>query len=60
MRAVPLRDFEQSLDFHRRVRFGFLEIAAREPERCAIIDATQDIDAIAAAIVATVTERLPA
>jgi dTMP kinase len=47
-------------DFHRRVRAGFLEIAASEPERCAVIDAAQDIDAIAAAIAATLTDRLGA
>jgi dTMP kinase len=44
--------------FHERVRTGFLEIAAREPKRCAVIDATQDIDAIAAAIARAVGERL--
>lgn len=46
--------------FHERVRKGFLEIAAREPKRCALIDATQDIDAIAAAIARAVGERLEA
>ncbi|MFI5001970.1 MAG: dTMP kinase [Reyranellales bacterium] len=44
--------------FHERVRAGFLEIAAREPERCVVIDATQDVDAIAAAIAGTVGGRL--
>jgi dTMP kinase len=59
-RGTETRYESLSLDFHRRVRFGFLEIAAREPRRCAIIDATQDIDAISAAIVGAITERLPA
>ena len=33
---------EFDLDFHRRVRDGFLAIAAAEPERVAVIDATAD------------------
>jgi dTMP kinase len=38
------------LDYHRRVREGFLDIAKREPERCVVIDASQDEDAVAADI----------
>ncbi|MEO7664119.1 MAG: dTMP kinase [Candidatus Limnocylindrales bacterium] len=34
------------LDFHRRVRAGFLEIARTEPERFAVIDAGQAIEAV--------------
>jgi dTMP kinase len=45
-------------DFHERVRTGFLEIARRDPKRCAVIDAGQDIEAIAGAIAAVVAERL--
>jgi len=45
-------------DFHERVRKGFLEIARAEPKRCAVIDASTDIDAIAAEIARTVGERL--
>ncbi|WP_421998702.1 dTMP kinase [Reyranella sp.] len=45
-------------DFHERVRGGFLDIAAREPGRCVVIDATGDVDSIAAAIGAAVTQRL--
>jgi dTMP kinase len=45
-------------DFHARVRSGFLEIAARDPGRCMVIDATADIDTIAAAIARAVSERL--
>jgi dTMP kinase len=47
-------------DFHERVRAGFLEIAKREPDRCAVIDATRDLDTVAAAIAQTVTQRLDA
>jgi dTMP kinase len=47
-------------DFHERVRQGFLEIAKAEPKRCAVVDASKDIDAIASAIARTVGERLGA
>jgi dTMP kinase len=46
------------LDFHERVRKGFLDIAAAEPDRCAVIDATLDIDAAASAISNAVVQRL--
>jgi len=45
-------------DFHERVRRGFLEIARAEPGRCAIVDASQDIDGIAQAVARLVAERL--
>ena len=47
-------------DFHARVRAGFLEIAAREPKRCIVIDATGAVDAIAAAIADAARDRLGA
>ena len=46
------------LDFHERVRRGFLDIAATEPDRCAVIDATSDVDAVASAIGNAVVQRL--
>ena len=36
--------------FHERVRRGFLELAAREPGRIKVVDATEDPDATAAAV----------
>jgi dTMP kinase len=45
-------------DFHQRVREGFLEVAKRDPRRCAVIDAAKDIDTIAQAITRVVTDRL--
>jgi dTMP kinase len=45
-------------DFHERVRKGFLEIAHAEPKRCAVVDATQDIDSVGVAIARLVDERL--
>jgi len=64
-RAVARRSAEtryESLprDFHERVHGGFAEIAKSEPERCAVIDASRDIDAVAAAIARVVAERLGA
>jgi dTMP kinase len=47
-------------DFHARVRSGFLEIAAQDPKRCMVIDATGSIDSIAAAIADAASERLGA
>lgn len=46
------------LDFHRRVRAGFLSIAAREPKRCIVLDATQDVNALHKKIAAAVGARL--
>lgn len=41
------------------VRRAFLEIARREPERCLVIDATGDEEAVAARLHAGLAERLP-
>src|SRR5262245_15258450 len=45
-------------EFHARVRAGFREIAAREPARCVLIDATGEVDTTAAAIARSVSQRL--
>jgi len=45
-------------EFHERVRQGFLEIAKNEPQRCAVVDATRDIDTIAATVAGIVGDRL--
>lgn len=44
--------------FHERLREAFLDIARREPERCAVIDAGGDLNAVQSAICAAVGERL--
>jgi dTMP kinase len=44
--------------FHQRLRNGFLAIANAEPQRCAIVDASGDVDAVHRAILAAVAERL--
>jgi dTMP kinase len=36
----------ETLDFHRRVRRGFLEIAEEEPNRIAVVNGDNDIEAI--------------
>ena len=46
--------------FHRRVREGFLAIAAAEPRRCAVIDAGVAAEAVFAEVAATVRDRLGA
>lgn len=44
--------------FHERLRQGFLDIGRAEPDRCAIIDATADLDAVHQAVVKAVKGRL--
>ena len=44
----------KGLGFHRLLRQGFLEIARDEPQRCRIIDASADRDAVTAAVWAAV------
>lgn len=49
----------ETLDFHARLRAAFRAIAEAEPGRCAVIDAGQDPDSVAAAIRAALAARLP-
>ncbi len=48
---------EYDLAFHRRVREGFLAIAAAEPDRVVVIDATGSIDDVRAAVADAVDRR---
>ncbi len=48
----------KGLAFHERLREAFQAIAAAEPARCALIDASGSVDAVAAAVDAIVAERL--
>jgi dTMP kinase len=43
--------------FHERLHAGFLAIAKEEPDRCKLIDATQSIETVAAAVRAAVAKR---
>ncbi|CAO3424069.1 dTMP kinase [Azospirillum endophyticum] len=46
------------IGFHQRLRDGFLDIARREPERCAVVDADADLDGVQARIWDAVSSRL--
>lgn len=46
------------LAFHTRVREGFLDAVRREPERCIVVPADGDEDAVADRVRAVVAERL--
>lgn len=45
--------------FHERLRQGYLDIAAREPERCEVIDAGHPPEEVARLVLAVVERRLP-
>lgn len=42
------------LDFHHRMRDGYLAVARAEPERCCVIDADRPADAVTRDILATI------
>lgn len=46
---------KKGLDFHRKLRQGFLDIAVREPGRCRVIDSSRPFDAVAEDIRRAVT-----
>jgi dTMP kinase len=48
----------ETLEFHQALRNSFLEIAAAEPERCAVIDASQDIEQVSDQIWREIARRL--
>lgn len=45
----PDRLEQEGIEFQKRVREGYLEIAHREPQRIKVLDATQEMNAVAAA-----------
>lgn len=55
---VRYESFDEA--FHARVRGAFLDIAAREPNRCAVIDATVPQDDVLAAARQVIADRLGA
>ena len=57
-KGAETRYERMTLDFHRRVREGFLDIARLAPDRCAVIDAALATDVIHARIRDIVAERL--
>ena len=57
-RGAETRYESLPIEFHQRVKAGFIEIAKREPKRCVVIDAARHIDTLAATIARTVGDRL--
>lgn len=58
-RAGHENRYEQmAVDFHKRLRNGFLTIARDNPQRCAVIDAGRAVDAVQSDIQAEVRRRL--
>lgn len=49
---------EESLEFHRKVRAGFLELAKLEPERWVVIDANGSVEEVATRVQESVTTKL--
>lgn len=45
-------------DYHEHVRQGFLAIAKAEPKRCVVIDASRDVEAVGAATLQALRDRL--
>ncbi len=58
MEVKELRFESRQMEFHQNLRRGFLEIAAREPERCVVINADADIETVHRQILRIVEERL--
>lgn len=50
---------KEDLDWHRRLRQAFLDIAAANPERCVVLPANQDEGALEQEIWDTLTRRFP-
>ena len=57
-RGQPDRLEQADLDFHRRVRQGFLDLAHAEPQRFLVLDATRPEAELEAEIWAAVAEKL--
>ena len=57
--GADLRFESKGLEFHQRLREGFRRVATEYPERCRIIDASGDPDAVFARVWAAVEPVLP-
>lgn len=55
----PDRLEQESLAFHERVRYAYLDLAAADPNRYLVLDATRSPDEIAAAVLERVEPLLP-
>jgi dTMP kinase len=54
---TPDRFEAENIDFHRKLREGYRAIAAREPERCVVIDATEPREHVTDAIWSALYQR---
>lgn len=57
-RGQPDRFEQEKSAFFERVRQGYLAIAAKEPERCAVVDASQPLKAVQTDIQSLLDQRL--
>ena len=57
--AAETRFESKGLEFHRRLRDGFLSISAQYPERCRLIDATGEPDAVCERVWRAIEPILP-
>ena len=55
---APDRFEREQADFFVRVRQGYLDLASAEPERFVVLDASQPLDAVTAALISAVEARL--
>jgi dTMP kinase len=55
---APDKFEREDMPFHRAVRKGYLEIAAQNPDRFAVVDAARSSDVIQSEIIAILDERL--
>ena len=59
MEAREIRAFERlNRDFHEKLRQGFRQIAADNPGRCVMVDASGDPQTVHSVVLARVNERL--
>ena len=55
----PDRLESEPIAYHEAVRAGFLDLAAKDPDRYLVVDASMSLSAITGAITAVLDERLP-
>ena len=55
--SAPDRFESEDISFHQELLQGYREIAAAEPDRCVLIDATADVETVAASIWSVLRKR---
>jgi dTMP kinase len=55
---VPDRFESEDLQFHQDLRDAYRQIAAEDPQRCVLIDANADADAVAASVWAALRDHV--